>query len=77
MGGGGGNERIAGARGLFLFLVEDPEGEILGERKGIPEEPGGALGRGEGAGETSAISGGDGRGGVAVGDPLTGERGVE
>lgn len=35
----------------------------------LPEEPGGALGRGEGAGETSAISGGDGRGGVAVGDP--------
>lgn len=33
-GGGGGNDKIGGASGLFLFLVEDPEGEILGEGNG-------------------------------------------
>lgn len=34
LGGGGGNARIVGARCFFISLVEDPEGEILGERKG-------------------------------------------
>lgn len=42
-----------------MFLVEDPEGEILGERKGILE----------GTGESSGTLEGDEEGTTATGDP--------
>lgn len=61
LGGGGGNVRIGGKAGAFGLLDGDPEGETVGEIRGIWVWPDAAVGAGEEADEALVTDEGTGK----------------
>lgn len=49
LGGGGGNARMGGRKGIFGLFVEEPLGEVLGGKRGNSVWPDATIG--DGAGE--------------------------